>query len=106
MNKELEKSSIQIDHTLKNDSTSIISENSKRHTPFLNLFWQQQKKLFKCSNKGRRFHPMLIRFCLSLCSKSSSAYVELRNSNVLVLPSSRKLRDYKNFLQPKTGFRK
>ena len=28
MNKELEKSTIQIDHTLNNDLTSIISENS------------------------------------------------------------------------------
>ena len=72
----------------------------------MTLFWQQQKKLFKCSNKGVRFHPMLIRFCLSLWPKSSSAYEELRNSNVLVLPSSRTLRDYKNFIQPKTGFRK
>ena len=75
----------------------------------MNLLWQQQKKLFKCSNKGvsHRFQPMLIRFfCLSLCSKSSSVYEELRNSSVLVLPSSRTLRDYKNFIQPKTGFRK
>ena len=106
MHKELEKSSIQIDHTLNNDLTSIISVNSSKFTPFINLFWQQQKKLFKCSNKGVRFDPMLIRFCRSLWSKSSSAYEELRNFNVLVLPSSRTLRDYKNFTQSKTGFAK
>ena len=83
MQKELEKSSMQIDHTLNNDLTSIISVNSSKFTPFINLFWQQQKKLFKCSNKGVRFDPMLIRFCLSLWSNSSSAYEELRNFNVL-----------------------
>ena len=66
VHKELEKSSIYIDHTLNNDLTSIISVNSSKLTPFMNLFWQQQKKLFKCSNKRVRFHPMLIRFCLSL----------------------------------------
>ena len=49
---------------------------------------------------------MLIRFCLSLWSKSSSAYEELRNFNVLVLPSSRTLCYYKNFTQSKTGFGK
>ena len=48
---------------------------------------------------------MLIKLCLSLWSKFSSAYEELRNSNILVLPSSRTLRDYKSFLQPQTSFR-
>ena len=49
---------------------------------------------------------MIIRFCLSLASKSKSGYEELRNSNILVLPSSRTLRDYKNAIAPQTGFRK
>ena len=53
-----------------------------------------------------RYHPMIIRFCLSLASKSKSANEELRNSNILVLPSSRTLRDYKNAIAPQTGFRK
>ena len=56
--------------------------------------------------KGMRYHPMIIRFCLSLASKSKSANEELRNSNILVLPSSRTLRDYKNAIAPQTGFRK
>ena len=47
---------------------------------------------------------MIIRFCLSLAAKSSSCYEELRNSSILVLPSQRTLRDYKNFIRPKTGF--
>ena len=47
---------------------------------------------------------MIIRFCLSLASKSAAAYDELRNSNVLVLPSRPTLRDYKNAIKPTTGF--
>lgn len=47
---------------------------------------------------------MITRFCLSLASKSASAYDELHNCNVLVLPSRRTLRDYKNVIKPSTGF--
>lgn len=48
---------------------------------------------------------MMIRFCLSLWSKLASAYEEIRNSNTLTLPSTRTLRDYKNFIKPETGLR-
>ena len=47
---------------------------------------------------------MIIRFCLSLAAKSPSCYEELRNSRVLILPSQRTLRDYRNFIKQKTGF--
>eukprot|EP00795_Rhopilema_esculentum_P002185 gene2186-17776_t len=48
---------------------------------------------------------MLIRFYLSLAAKSPSCYEELRQSNVLVLPSQRRLKDYRNWIRPKPGFR-
>ena len=51
-----------------------------------------------------RYHPMIIRFCLSLTAKSRSCYEELRNSKVLVLPSQRRLRDYGNAIKPQRGF--
>lgn len=41
--------------------------------------------------------------CLSLASKSASSYDELRNSNVLVLPSRRTLQNYKNAIRPHAG---
>ena len=48
---------------------------------------------------------MISRFCLSLATKSPSCYEELRNaSGVLVLPSQRTLRDYRNAITPKPGF--
>ena len=45
--------------------------------PFMKLFWQEQKYV-QTSRNGVRYHPMLIRFCLNLVSKSPSAYEELR----------------------------
>ena len=106
MRTELQSHSVEIDHKLNNDLVKIISDSDNKITPFMNLFWQQQKRLFQCSSKGVRFHPMIIRFCLSLWSKSNSVYEELRNSGILVLPSTRTLRDFKNYIQPKPGFRK
>ena len=52
---------------------------------------------------------MVIRYCLSLAAKSPSAYEELRyneknNTGVLILPSRRRLRDYKNYIRPERGF--
>ena len=47
---------------------------------------------------------ILIRFCLSLASKSASTYDELRDSKILTLPSRRTLRDYKNAIRPTVGF--
>ena len=89
---------------MSNDLTSIIGDCASGMTPFMNLFWQQQKKLLKSSATGVRYHPMIIRFCLSLAAKFPSCYEELRNSKVLVLPSQRRLRDYRNATRPQRGF--
>ena len=91
MRKEISKSSISIDHELSNDFSTILGQPSAKMTPFMKLFWQQQQKLFSSSRSGVRYHPMLIRFCLSLAAKSPSCYEELRNSKVLVLLSQRRL---------------
>ena len=105
MRKELNKNTLTIGNSLSDDLTSILSNVDRTEvTPFMNLFWQQQKQLFTRSPKGCRYHPMIIRFCLSLASKSKSAYEELQNSNILRLPSTRTLVDYKNLIKPGTGF--
>ena len=83
----------------------IISENLGKMTPFMKLFWEQQKQFTENKSKtSKRYHPMIIRFCLSLASKSASACNELWSSNVLTLPSCRALRDYKNAVKPHAGF--
>ena len=55
-----------------------------------------------------RYHPMIIKYCISLAAKSS-AYSDLRynsrtGSGVLIFPSLRTLRDYKNYIRQKRGF--
>ena len=49
---------------------------------------------------------MIIIFSLSLAAKSVSSYDELRNSKCLILLSRRTLRDYKNIIGLKAGFKK
>ena len=47
---------------------------------------------------------MIISYCLSLARKSPACYKELRKSTILVLPSQRTLKDYRNCIRPKAGF--
>ena len=54
---------------------------------------------------------MIIRYCLGLAAKSPAVYEEIRynedtNSGFLILPSRRRLRDYKNYIRPQQGFNK
>ena len=106
MRVELEKSRMEIENELSNDFLKILDSADTKITPFMKLFWQEQRKLFIRSTTGVRYHPMIIRFCLSLAAKSPSCYEELRNSRVLVLPSQRRLKDYRNAIKPKRGFQK
>ena len=79
-----------------------MQKNGETLTPFMKLFWSEQ---IKYHAKGQiRYHPMIIRFALSLAMKSGAAYDELRKSGILVLPSRRTLSDYKNAITPTTGF--
>ena len=103
MKLEIEKSGIEVDGELSKDITTILG-NSESCTPFMNLFWQEQKKLLTNNSTGVRYHPMIIRYCLSLVAKSPACYEELRRSKILKLPSQRTLRDYKNCIRPHTGF--
>ena len=94
MDKEIQLSSVQLDEDLTNDINKIMSDNLHNASPFMTVFWQEQVKYFK---QGlRRYHPMIIRFCLSVAANSGAAYDELRNSGILCLPSRRTLRDYRN----------
>ena len=73
-------------------------------------FWKVLQKYFSSSSPASiRYHPITITFCLNLAAKSSSAYKDLRYDNttgtgIIVLPSLRTLRYYKNCVRPKRGF--
>ena len=104
MRAELQKSSIAINNDLNNDFMQILASADTKITPFIKLFWEEQRRLFNGSSSGLRYQPMIVRFCLPLAAKSPSCYEELRNSGVLVLPSQRRLKDYRNAIKPKRGF--
>ena len=85
MKVELNNSSVMMDCKWHSDFLSIISNAYHSISDIMNLFWQEQKKLFSVSSSGVRYYPMIIRYCLSVASKSPSAFQEIRDSKILVL---------------------
>ena len=72
---------------------------------FKTMFLQQQEAILNCkSSKGRRWHPLIIRWCIYLHSLSPKAYKVLKDSQILLLPNERTLRDYSHFCKGKQGF--
>ena len=112
MKQEIQKSSVPVSSELSRDLIDIMSNASiKNIPPFMKLFWEEQQKYLLSSKKGIRYHPMIIRYCLGLAAKSPTTYDEVRfdekkQTGFVILPSRRRLRDYKNYIRPKQGFNK
>ncbi len=104
MRLDIQSAGVHVPSDLSQDIKALINDYDGTVTPFMRLFWEQQQRCFQGNPHAVRFHPMIIRFCLSLAAKSASAYDELRISKVLKLPSRRTLRDYRNAIKPKVGF--
>ncbi len=80
LEKKIEECGIQVDEAVDKDILQIMSGQNLDATPHMKFFWEQQVRLFKSNKLGRRYHPQVIRFALSLHAKSASAYMELRES--------------------------
>ena len=95
---------ITIDDELHNE---IMKDHSKEiakkyySNSFHCLFWNEQIKNSLKDPTQRRWHPMLIHWCLHLEMISSTAYDTLRR--ILVLPCGRKLQDYTHFIEAGVG---
>lgn len=105
---DIEKLKTEIEQFSIADLTSIMS-NAESISPFMELFWAEQQKYITKSRTSVRYHPMIIRYCLALSAKSPQAYDYIRydpkaGTGFLVLPSRRRLRDYKNYIRPQRGF--
>ena len=103
---QIEKHGISVSEPLEKDLLAIMSGQNLETTPHMKFFWEQQMHLLQSTKMGRRYHPQVIRFALSIHCKSPSAYRELRESGALILPSERVLRDYKNYFKPGAGITK
>ena len=102
---------IQLDPSISGDFLSLMKKfsataiSSCSDDSFKALFWQQQLKAASVKKAaGMRWHPLMIKWCIYLQYKSSSAYEALRSSGVIKLPSGRTLRDYKHFAPSVVGF--
>lgn len=111
VNVATEQHGIYIEDALETDIKLIMEEkgNEIRKTynadSFQCIFWNQQLELLKLKDKRQiRWHPMMIRWCLSLKLLSSASYHALRSSKLVTLPSERTLRDYTHIVKAKTGF--
>lgn len=72
---------------------------------FQRIFWDQQKQVNSRQHAtSRRWHPLMIKWCISLRHQSSRAYEMIRQSGCIHLPSQRTLRDYTNCVRAKAGF--
>ena len=107
---EISKSSMNVSNEMSKDLITVMSNADQSNvSPFMKFFWEEQQKYLSSSPTGVRYHPMIIRYCLSLASKSSAVYNDLRydektGTGVLKLPTLRRLRDYKNYIKPERGF--
>ena len=61
MKTEVDQKSVPVTNDLINDLLSIISENGDKMTPFMKLFWDQQKTIASRAAQRRRYHPMAIK---------------------------------------------
>ena len=91
----VDKTGISVDDSLHVGLHGLMSEYSANvkkkyaENSFHMLFWDQQMKMLAKDPKQRRWHPMLIRWCLHLKMMSSAAYNSFRE--VLTLPCGRTL---------------
>ena len=109
MKKALDTEDQRISPELSNDFQKLFSESyDSQFPPFTNLFWQEQQKYIN-SSTTIRYHPIILKFCLNLATKLSFVLKDLcydstTVSDLLVFPSSRTLRDYKNYIKSTREF--
>ena len=107
------------DTCIKDDCTVEVSDEihaslmtfAQHHKPddqdqdsFAHVFWLEQTKNLQSVPNGRRWHPLMIKWCIYLHHLSSSAYELLCRSDSIVLPSARTLRDYTHYFDNTYGF--
>ena len=105
------KHGISLDEHMHNDFETIMHEMTEKvqqshaEDSFRRIFWEQQLQAIHLNDRRQvRWHPSIIKWCLHLKFKSSSAYDALRSTGVLTLPSERTLRDYTHWMKGQVGF--
>ena len=76
MRSAIEKHSETVRSQISEDLKKLFSACDQDQVPnFMKLFWSEQQKYIQtCCSNNVKYHPMIIKFCLNLAAKSSSAY--------------------------------
>ena len=79
MRKGLDSDSKNVSSELSSDFQKLFSQCKEKKIPlFMRLFWEEKQKYISSSSPTSiTYHPMVIKFCLNLAAKSSSAYKDL-----------------------------
>jgi hypothetical protein len=90
-------------------SKHLIENHLRDHTgnssdDFFEILLKDQAKALKTPARQMKWHPLVIRWCLQMYSKSHYHYEDMRESGFLKLPSGRTLSDYKNYSSAKSGW--
>jgi hypothetical protein len=76
LQRKIDDEGVSVSDSLGKDLLKIMAGQNLEATPHMKFFWQEQMKLLQAKKMGRRYHPQIIRFALSLHGKSTSAYRE------------------------------
>lgn len=94
-----DKSGVEVDEELYGDLSGIMEEMTNKvekkfpEDSFGSVFWAQQLQASRVNDyRQMRWHPAIIKWCLSMKMLSSSSY--RASSGIVVLLSERTLRDY------------
>lgn len=88
----------------KNLKTHLRDHTGSSSDNFFGILLKDQAKALTVTKRQMRWHPLVIKWCLRIFSKSHSTYEDIRESGFLKLPSGRLLSDYKNFSSPQSGW--
>ena len=89
-----------LSHIVKAEPNNPFEEDSPQH-----LLWEEQKKQAQLKDpRQMRWHPLMIRWCLSIYLKSPGTYQHIRSTPFMQLPCVKTLNSYINFTDPGCGF--
>eukprot|EP00111_Clytia_hemisphaerica_P004585 TCONS_00013167-protein len=109
INQMIEDESVELNET-NHEIVKVVLDKEKPEFPEGTpqwLLWQEQQKMSKLKNsRSMRWHPLIVRWCLSIYHKSPAAYKQIANSknNFLKLPHVNTIKRYTNFTKPTSGF--
>ena len=109
LNKLIETQGVQV----KKGFAELCSEALEKHAPEFpegspqSLLWNQQLEQLQLKNKrNMKWHPLIVRWCLSIYLTSPAAYRQMasKRTRMLILPHENTLKKYINFTKPQSGF--